>query len=334
MICVGEALVDFLPDRRGRAVREVTRWTPCLGGAPANVAVGVARLGGSSALVGVTGDDEFGHFLHQRLEQEGVDTRFVRHTREGKTGLGFVSLTTEGERSFTFYRTRAAETFLGEVDTARAAAFISRARVLHVGTNSLVQPHARAAVKAAVKQSHLAGRITSSDPNLRLHLWPKPQVLRRLLDELLKSLVVVKLSEEEIGFVTDTQDVDLALKRLEAKGVAVAVVTCGRDGAAVRFRGETRRVPAPKVRVIDTTGAGDGFTSGLLTGLSHLAQSRGALEGLSVDDVEAVATFACVVGSRVVTKLGAVAGLPQVASIRAQVPNVLRGARSRWSEAP
>jgi fructokinase len=310
VICLGEALVDFLPDARGQRVRDVTRWTPCLGGAPANVTVGVSRLGGRAALVGVTGDDEFGWFLHERLEAEGVDTRFLRHTAEGKTGLGFVSLTRTGERSFTFYRARAAETFLDERDTQGAQAAIARATVLHVGTNSLLQAKARAAVQAAVQRSFDAGRITSSDPNLRLHLWKDPAVLRRLLHRLVPRLAVVKLSDEEIDFVTGTKDVDGALRWLEGRGVALAVVTLGARGAAVRFRGVTRRVPAPKVRVVDTTGAGDGFTSGLLTELSSAVDTRARLERLAVDDVEGFARFACRVGSRAVTKLGAVAGLP------------------------
>lgn len=316
MVCLGEALVDFLPARRGQLVRDVARWTPCLGGAPANVTVGVSRLGGRSALVGVTGDDEFGHFLRAGLAREGVDTRFLRQTREGKTGLGFVSLTRTGERSFTFYRTRAAETFLDERDTRGAEAAISKARVLHVGTNSLLQPKARRAVKAALATSFGAGRITSSDPNLRLHLWPDPAVLRRLLDELVPKLAVLKLSDEEIRFVTDTVDPRRALLELERRGVALAVVTLGARGAALRFRGQTRLVPAPKVRVIDTTGAGDGFTSGLLTRVSERVHHREQLERLEVDEVEDMARFACVVGARAVTKLGAVAGLPTRAQMR------------------
>jgi fructokinase len=316
VVCLGEALVDFLPDARGQRVRQVTRWTPCLGGAPANVTVGVSRLGGRAALVGVTGDDEFGWFLHERLQHEGVDTRYLRHTREGKTGLGFVSLTKTGERSFTFYRTRAAETFLDERDTRRAQSAIAKATVLHVGTNSLLQARARAAVLAAVRGSFEAGRITSSDPNLRLHLWRDPSVLRRLLHRLIPRLALVKLSDEEIAFVTGTRDVGAALRWLEAKGVALAVVTRGPLGAAVRFKGHTRVVPAPKVRVIDTTGAGDGFTSGLLAELSKAVASRAQLEALSPEDIEAMARFACRVGARAVTKLGAVAGLPTRKELR------------------
>ena len=180
VVCLGEALVDFLPARRGQRVREVTRWRPCLGGAPANVTVGLARLGATSALVGVTGNDEFGSFLKEGLAREGVDVSGLRQTDEGKTGLGFVSLTEQGERSFTFYRTRAAETFLDSRDTRASKRALSAATVVHAGTNSLVQPKARRAVRRVLEQRFRKGQLVSCDPNLRLHLWPDPSVLREL----------------------------------------------------------------------------------------------------------------------------------------------------------
>lgn len=316
VVSLGEALVDFLPNRRGQRVREVTNWTPCLGGAPANVAVGLSRLGAKSGLVGVTGDDEFGHFLKHGLSREGVDVRHLRQTNEGKTGLGFVSLTKSGERSFTFYRTRAAETFLDHRDTWGAQKLLGKTRVLHVGTNSLIHAPARAAVSEAVKRAYEAGQITSTDPNLRLHLWKDPDVLRALLGGLFKRCAVVKLSEEEIEFVTGTTDVERALGWLEKKGVVVAIVTRGPKGASLRFQGETRHVPARKVKVIDTTGAGDGFTAGFLYGLTRLYGTRAELERADLDALVGHARFGCLVGSHVVTKLGAVAGLPRLSALR------------------
>jgi len=324
VVCVGEALVDFLPDKPGRLVREVKRWLPCLGGAPANVAVGVARLGGSSALVGVTGHDEFGYFLKDGLAAEGVDVSCLRQTDEGKTGLGFVSLTRTGERSFSFYRTRAAETFLSRADTGGAAEVLAQAKVVHFGTNSLVQPTAREAVLEALRKARDAGRITTCDPNLRLHLWPDPSVLRALLDALVPGCAVLKLSDEECGFVTDCSDVEGALAALEARGVLLPVVTLGAKGAALRFKGRTAFVPAPQARVVDTTGAGDGFSTGLLWGLSRLYASREALEGADLATLEALARFGCVVGSFVVRRLGAVAGLPRRREVVKELPAFLR----------
>lgn len=315
VVCVGEALVDFLPERRGQRVRDVSRWTPCLGGAPANVAVGVARLGAKSALVGATGDDEFGFFLKQGLAREGVDVSCLRQTSEGKTGLGFVSLTRRGERSFMFYRQRSAETFLDERDTRAAKGLLGRAKVVHAGTNSLLQPKARVAVRRALGEAFSAGKITSIDPNLRLHLWKDPSVLQRLLADLVTRCALVKLSDEEITFVTGTSDVERALKVLERRGVVLGVVTLGARGAAFRFRGETRVVPAPRATVVDTTGAGDGFSTGLLYGLTRQYATRAELEQGDVDAIEGHARLGCIVGARVVTKLGAVAGLPRLGQL-------------------
>jgi fructokinase len=315
VVCLGEALVDFLPDARGQRVRDVKRWTPCLGGAPANVAVGLARLEAKSALVGVTGGDEFGAFLREGLAREGVDVSRLRAVPGGKTGLGFVSLTASGERSFVFYRDHSAEKRLDSRDTRAARPLLHRASVVHVGTNSLVQPAARAAVTAAVKDARRRGQITSCDPNLRLHLWRRPAELKTLLRSLIPACAVVKLSDEEIRFVTGTARVDEALEWLERHGVVLAIVTRGAKGAVLRFRGETRSAPAPKVKVVDTTGAGDGFTAGLLYGLSRQARTRAELAALPVDVVEGVARFGCLVGSHAVTRLGAVAGLPTLAAL-------------------
>ncbi|MFT3706977.1 MAG: carbohydrate kinase [Archangium sp.] len=313
VVCLGEALVDFLPSKRGARVREVSNWTPCLGGAPANVAVGLSRLGARSAIVGVTGDDEFGHFLRGGLKREGVDVRFMRQTREGKTGLGFVSLTHDGERSFTFYRERAAETFLCTTDTRGARKLLDSAKVVHVGTNSLIHPEAREAVLEAVQRAHSRGQITSTDPNLRLHLWKDPSILKRLLAKLFASCAVVKLSEDEIEFVTGTKNTGKALHWLEKKGVQIAIVTRGADGASIAFEGERIDVPARRVKVVDTTGAGDGFMAGFLYGLTRHYDSREDLESNGDHDaLEGHARFGCVVGSHVVTKLGAVAGLPKL----------------------
>jgi fructokinase len=310
VVSLGEALVDFLPEQSGARVRDVVRWTPCLGGAPANVAVGVARLGGRSALVGLTGDDEFGYFLREGLARENVDVTHLRHTSEGKTGLGFVTLTEAGERSFTFYRTLAAETFLSPKDTRAAKATLALAKVLHAGTNSLLHLDARAAVRAALVGAARAGRLTSIDPNLRLHLWKKPRELRVLLDELTSLTTIVKLSDEEISFVTGRSKPEAALLTLERRGVTLGVVTLGPRGAMFRFRGKTYTVPAATVKVVDTTGAGDGFTAGLLFGLTRFYGTRAELAAGSPETIEACATLGACVGSRVIMKLGAVAGLP------------------------
>jgi fructokinase len=323
VICFGETLVDFLPGAVGRAVHEVEVWKPCPGGSPSNVAIGVARLGGRSAMVGAVGKDEFGTFLLERLGAEGVDVARLRQTDEGKTGLVFVSLSTTGERAFAFYRTRAAELFVAERDVD--AAFIASARAFHLGTNSLLFRPAQRAALLAVDAARQAGRIVCCDPNLRLHLWSDPTELRRLLDQLLPVCNVVKLAEDEIAFVTGRSRPEEALAALAGQGVTLPVVTLGSQGAAFLWQGTVVRVPAPETRVVDSTGAGDGFVAALLYGLTRLYEGLPALRTAGVGELREIATFACRVGARVVERLGAVDGLPAGPEAQALLPAVLKG---------
>ncbi len=322
VICIGEALVDFLPEEPGRKVRDVERWRRCSGGSPANVAVGLARLGARSAMLGVVGEDEFGCYLQATLSQEGVDVSHLRQTGEGKTGLVFISLTSTGERSFSFFRTRAAEFLLNLRDVDHA--FVRTAKAIHCGTNSLLYPEARAAALQLVKGAQEAGQLVSSDPNLRLHLWKEPQELRTWLGELLPRCSLLKLSDDEIEFVTGTADVPRALHALHDRGVLLPVVTAGPAGAHFLWQGQVHSVPAPRVAVVDTTGAGDGFTAAFLFGLTRLFSSRAALERAEVSQLEELARFGCEVGSRVVTQLGAVSALPRRAEVEALMPQALR----------
>lgn len=320
VVCIGETLVDFLPERPGLPVREVPKWVPCSGGSPANVAVGLARLGARSAMLGVIGADEFGDFLLEHLAEEGVDVTHLRQSDEGKTGLVFISLDDKGERSFSFYRTRAAELFLADRDVD--GSFLARAKAIHLGTNSLVF---RDAQRAAIRMAELAkaeGKIVCCDPNLRLHLWPDPRELRGVLDRLLPGCTVVKLSEDELEFATGTTDPDKAIDYLTKLRVALPIITLGPKGAVFAWQDKRVRVPAPKATVLDTTGAGDGFVSALLFGLTRLWSDAGELRSAGVGELREIATFACGVGTKVVEKLGAVAGLPSAAEI--QIPSLLR----------
>ncbi|HVG64408.1 MAG TPA: carbohydrate kinase [Hyalangium sp.] len=322
VVCMGETLVDFLPAETGRRVREVSSWMPHIGGSLANVAVGLARLGARSGLVSVLGSDEFGHFLRERIAAEGVDVSHVRQTKEARTGLVFISLDARGERSFTFFRTKSAEFLLGEQDVDPR--FLERARVLHWGSNSLHLPEARVAVQRAVEFMRGAGRIVSCDPNLRLHAWADPSEPKGILERLLPLCTVVKISEEEMPFVTGHTDTSAALEFLHGMGVVLPVVTLGEKGAAFLWQGQEVRVSAPRVQVVDTTGAGDGFVSAFLYGLTRRYTDARVLLGASTESLLELATFACRVGARVVEHLGAVPGLPRAAEITDQMPEDLR----------
>jgi len=303
VICFGEALVDMLPEVRGR-LRDCERFTVHSGGAPANVAVGLARLGRKVAFAGAVGEDEFGHLLARKLAAEGIEAH-LRFSTEARTGMWFVALDERGERTF-FTPTGAtsADKHIRSHDLPDA--LLSRAKWLHVGSSSHVLPEARGVLLEAIQRARAAGVRVSFDPNLRVHLWRELRDLQALVREAFPFCDVVKLSEDEVELCTGERDPARAAAWLTDQGVKLACITLGSSGARVRRGGEDLVVAAPSVKVVDTTGAGDGFVAGLLADLSTLDLAAMPREAL-VASVER----ACRIGSRVCTELGAVAGLPR-----------------------
>ena len=314
VVCAGEVMVDFLPEKTGQAVRDTERWRRCSGGAVANVAVGLARLGVPTAMCGVVGADEFGAFLSAQLKKEGVDVARLRQTDEGKTGLAFVSLDPKGERSFAFFRTRAADLFLNEADVDEAQ--VRAARAVVFGTNSLLFRDAQRAVLKLARVAREAGVTVVCDPNIRPHLWPSANELQDLLTLLIPHCHVVKVTEEELQQVTGQTDLEGGLRALHEQGVELPLVTLGARGAAFLWKEALVRVPAPTVTQVDPTGAGDGFMAGLVYGLTSLYRDAAALRFAGVGELRELVKLACAVGSRVVGQLGAVDGLPTRDQVR------------------
>jgi fructokinase len=300
--------VDLLPDRRGR-LEDCERFEVCSGGAPANVATGVARLGARAAFRGVVGDDPFGHLLARKLASEGVEVA-LRFARERPTGLWFIALDQRGERTFFSPNARmSADKLLTPADVDRA--LVARARFLHVGSSAHVLPAAQDALREAVRAARELGARVSFDPNVRLHLWDDLAPLRALCAEVLPACDVVKLAADEVELCTGEREPTRAAARLVEMGVRLACVTLAEEGALVRRGGDVRHVPGERVEVVDTTGAGDAFVAGLL---SVLARSR-PIEALPFAEIERAVRFANRVAARAVTRVGAVAGLPRAGEI-------------------
>ncbi len=261
VVSLGELLVDFVPDRAGVTLGEAERFLKAAGGAPANVAVGVARLGGAASFVGKVGDDPFGHWLVEVLEGEGVDVHDVRFEEAARTALAFVSLTAEGERDFVFYRHPSADQLHRpdevDLDAVRAA------KVLHHGSISLIQEPSRSATLAAIHAAREAGVTVSYDPNLRLPLWPSAEAAREGMRSAWPLAHVIKVSEEELQFLTGSGDVEAA-RDLWHDDLALLLVTLGSEGVAWFTAGGSGRVASMPVTPVDTTGAGDAFVAGLL----------------------------------------------------------------------
>jgi fructokinase len=310
VMCFGEVIVDFFPEARGIAIADAERFVRHAGGAPANMATGVARLGRRAGLMTLVGNDDFGKFLLARLAAEGVDTAAVGVHASARTGITFVAVSETGERSFTFYRHPSADQLVGEehVDPAQ----IARARVFHWGSSTLAREPGRAATWKALAAARAAGCVITSDPNLRPHLWTDPGAARALLERGLGLTDVIKLSDEELEPIVGTRDPVAGAQAIRALGPSLVIVTLGPRGCYFDGAGCGQgELPGERVEVIDTTGAGDGFVAGLLAALAPAFERGLGPAELDAQAVTAACAFANRVAARVVTRFGATAALPR-----------------------
>ena len=262
LFSIGEALIDMIPSRVGCSFDEVPSFSPRTGGAPANVCAAFARLGGKSAFLSQLGDDPFGHKIARELEACGIDLSHLAFTDKANTALAFVSLEEDGSRTFSFYRKPSADLLYSpeQIDPA----WFADAFALHYCSVSLVDSPMRYAHLAAIAAAREAGAIVSFDPNLRFPLWPDRDMLRGTVLQFLPLSNILKISDEELEFLTGTADIESALPQLLVGDVQLVVYTCGSSGAHAYTRTAHGFAPCRKVRAVDTTGAGDGFIGSFL----------------------------------------------------------------------
>lgn len=314
---MGEALIDFIPNESGVGLQEVTGFQKAPGGGPANVASAVAILGGDSAYIGKIGLDPFGDFLVDTLTHAGVDTSHVIRTDEAMTGLAFVSLKKDGNRDFMFYRNPAADMLLS-ADEIQPDWFTSK-DILHFCSVDLIDAPVRGAHRSAITAIHEKGGIVCFDPNVRLPLWPSPDACREAIRSFLPGCEIVKISDEELAFVTGHSDEEQAFSFLFEQGVRLIVYTMGKQGAALITRTIRERAGVYPLKTIDTTGAGDAFIGSFLFLYAEMDITP---ETITLENASKLLDFANAAASISTTQYGAISSYPtrpQVASLQASM---------------
>jgi fructokinase len=307
-ICLGELLIDFVPTVTGTSLIDAPAFKKAPGGAPANVAVGLARLGIPSAFMGKVGDDAFGRFLAKTLADAGVDVGPLRFSAEARTALAFVSLRADGEREFMFYRHPSAD-MLFRPDEVDAGA-IARAQLLHFGTISMIGEPSRSATLRAIELARAAGCLISCDPNLRLALWPDAAAARAGMAEAIAEAEIVKLSDDEVEFLTGSRAPEAARAAFWHDRLELMVVTRGMAGCSYFTKDFAGAAAGFSVTAVDATGAGDGFVAGLLQGV---LRARDVLA--DPERLHALCRFANAVGALTTTERGAIPALPSLARV-------------------
>lgn len=317
VLCIGEALVDLVPTVTGHDLARAETFVKAAGGAPANVAAGLARLGTEAAFLGCVGDDGFGRFLAATLAAAGVDIGGLKTTTAAPTALAAVSLGADGDRDFLFYGNPAAHSLFASVDLDEAA--IRAAKFLHFGALGLIHGPLREATLRAVGVARDAGVCVSYDPNLRLSLWPSAAAAREDLRLGLSMANVVKIGADEIDFlVGDCCDPVEGARALWHPDLRTMAVTRGRRGALWLDPTSHREHPGFAVDAIDTTGAGDAFTAALLSSLVRCPEP-------TPDQCDAALAFALAAGALATTKRGAVPALPDRDAVLRFLANKARG---------
>ena len=304
VVAIGELLIDFVPQQKGCALDEVTHFERVAGGAPANVAAAIARLGGNAAMISQVGEDAFGTHILKVLRANGVDTSYVFRTGRANTGLAFVSLDATGNREFSFFRNPSADLFLEEGQIAPD--MFTECAALHFCSVDLVDWPVRAAHRRAVALAKQAGALISFDPNVRLPLWSSPADCQAAIREFLPSADLVKLSDDEVEFVTGCTDERAAAEKLFGMGCRLLLVTRGAAGSAAYTPhaegfAETIRVP-----VTDTTGAGDSFIGSFLYQLTRDGVAADGLDKLTGQQLTDYLAFSAQYASLTVQHKGAV----------------------------
>ena len=298
---IGEILIDMTQtgtDANGNAI-----FAAIPGGAPANVAVAARKLGVQTAFIGCVGNDPFGRILEKTLLHYDVDAGGLQVTDRADTTLAVVTVDPSGERSFAFCRKPGADT---QIDREQALASLNDTGILHFGSVALTAPTCRETVVAAVRRAKENGALITYDPNYRASLWTDEDEAKEQMRAVLPMCDIVKISEEETALLTGEEAPADAAEVLMNRGVRLAIVTLGANGAYWRFGSDSGTVPGFKVKVADTNGAGDTFFGALL---SRIAK-RGGLDGLTPAKIETYVRYANRAASITASRPGAIPAMP------------------------
>ena len=299
---VGELIVDFCFVGKNDQGYPLLEASP--GGAPANLLAAFCTYGGTGAMIGKVGEDQFGRLLKETITEAGIDASNLKMDSEINTTLAFVHTFPDGDREFSFYRNPGADMMLTEDEVDPA--FIGQAGIFHFGTLSMTHEGVRAATKKAVQAAKEAGCLISFDPNLRPPLWSSLDLAKEQMEYGFGVCDILKISDNEIQFVSGKEDYDEGIAYLQEKyQIPLILLTMGKDGSRAYYKGMRVERPGFSVKTIETTGAGDTFCG---SSLNYILEHD--FNSLTEDELGEMLTFANAAAAIVTTRKGAIRAMP------------------------
>lgn len=315
VICLGELLIDLHAAERDVTLAEARTFTKAPGGAPANVAVGVVRLGLSAGFVGAVGDDPFGHFLAGVLDEAGVETAHLARIDGVRTSLAWIAARSDGQKDIVFYRNPGADMCLSREHID--ADYLAGAEALHFGSISRIDADPRAATDLARRIAADNEAMVTYDLNWRPSLWPDHAAARQRILEGFEGTTVAKVSDEEWAFVLGTEDFADGARAILDRGVQLVVRSEGADGASFATAACSGHVEPFGIDCVEPTGAGDAAMACLIIELlEHWRRGTGPGE-LTPDELTRIVRRANAVGALACTQVGAIPSLPTAAEVEA-----------------
>lgn len=305
LITIGEALLDFIPLEKGVRLKDVTNFKRVVGGAPTNVAGANAKLGGNSILLTKLGDDAFGHHIIEELQKYHINIDYIKLTQEYDTSLAFVSLAKTGERDFKFYRKTAADLQFSTIDIPDD--ILDNVGIIHFCSVDLVESPMKEAHKKLISMAKQQNVLVSFDPNLRFSLWDDLTLLKQTVQEFIGYSDIVKISEDELEFITGKNNIEEAVFDLFSAGCKLVIYTKGGNGASIYRNNELVQTKGHFVDVKDTTGGGDSFIGAFLHCI--LKANKLDLTTIKLDELQQYLDFANSYAAYTVTQFGALSAM-------------------------
>ena len=304
VVALGELLIDFTENGVSAQGNPMLEANP--GGAPCNVLAMLNKLGKKTAFIGKVGDDNFGHMLAKTVEESGTDVTNLLFDKKVGTTLAFVQTKEDGDREFSFYRNPGADMMLKKEEIMDDV--IRGGKIFHFGTLSSTHPGVREATRHALDVAKDAGLLISFDPNLREPLWDSLEDARAEITYGLSKCDILKISDNEMEFMTGTDDYTKGVEILREKyDIPLIFVTLGKEGSRAYYKDLIVEVaPFLQEHTIETTGAGDTFEA---CALNYVLEH--GLDGLTEADLKALLTFANAGASLITTKKGALRVMPE-----------------------
>lgn len=308
LLAIGEALIDFIPQTRNCSIKNVESFNPVVGGAPANVCGAFTKLGGKSNMITQLGNDPFGDKIVDEFNKFGIGCEHVSRTDKANTSLAFVALKEDGNREFSFYRKPGADMLLDEENVKKE--WFKDSFALHFCSVSLGNFPMKDAHLKAIDYARDNGALVSFDPNVRLPLWNSANELKDRIIEFIPKADILKISDEELEFITGSSDIESVKESLFVGNVKLIIYTLGDGGAMAFTKKAFAKANGVKVKAVDTTGAGDAFIGSMLYQLYKDKITTNNITELSEETLLKYITFSNKYCAKSVLHQGAIPSYP------------------------